>query len=161
MIRIGIESRLDYLVRLEVGGIWLSPIYQSPMADFGYDISDFTKIDPIFGTMDDFVSLINSAHSKGHSWVLKFHATWSAYLQDNILKDTVTYESLSGIKLIMDFVPNHSSDQHEWFKRSLRREDPYTDYYVWVDPKGFNETTNEPIPPSNWVNIAESKWILE
>ena len=79
------------------------------------------------------------------------------YLQDNILKDTVTYESLSGIKLIMDFVPNHSSDQHEWFKRSLRREDPYTDYYVWVDPKGFNETTNEPIPPSNWVNIAESK----
>jgi len=67
LIRIGIESRLDYLVQLEVGSIWLSPIYQSPMADFGYDISDFTKIDPIFGTMDDFVSLINSAHSKGHS----------------------------------------------------------------------------------------------
>ena len=67
LIRIGIESRLDYLVQLEVGGIWLSPIYQSPMADFGYDISDFTKIDPIFGTMDDFVFLINTAHSKGYS----------------------------------------------------------------------------------------------
>ena len=57
----------------------------------------------------------------------------------------------------MDFVPNHSSDQHEWFKRSLRREDPYTDYYVWVDPKGFNVTTNKPIPPSNWVNNAQSR----
>ena len=51
----------------------------------------------------------------------------------------------------MDFVPNHSSDQHEWFKKSVNREDPFTNYYVWVDPKGFNETTNEPIPPSNWV----------
>ena len=51
----------------------------------------------------------------------------------------------------MDFVPNHSSDQHEWFQKSVNRDDPYTNYYVWVDPKGFNETTNEPIPPSNWV----------
>ena len=63
---IGIESKLDYLVNLGVGGIWLSPIYKSPMADFGYDISNFTEIDPIFGTMDDFLSLINAAHSKGH-----------------------------------------------------------------------------------------------
>ena len=51
----------------------------------------------------------------------------------------------------MDFVPNHSSDQHDWFKKSVKKEEPYTNYYVWVDPKGFNETTNEPIPPSNWV----------
>ena len=62
----GIESKLDYLVELGVGGIWLSPIYKSPMADFGYDISDYMAIDPIFGTMDDFVSLVESAHSKGH-----------------------------------------------------------------------------------------------
>ena len=51
----------------------------------------------------------------------------------------------------MDFVPNHSSNQHDWFKKSVLKEEPYTNYYVWVDPKGFNETTNEPIPPSNWV----------
>ena len=63
---LGIESKLDYLVELGVGGIWLSPIYKSPMADFGYDISDYMAIDPIFGTMDDFVSLVESAHSKGH-----------------------------------------------------------------------------------------------
>ena len=53
----------------------------------------------------------------------------------------------------MDFVPNHSSDQHDWFKKSVRKEKPYTNYYVWVDPKGFNETTNEPIAPSNWVTF--------
>ena len=52
----------------------------------------------------------------------------------------------------MDFVPNHSSDQHEWFQKSLKREYPYTDYYVWVNATGFNDTTNEPIPPSNWVS---------
>ena len=62
----GIESKLDYLVKLGVGGIWLSPIYKSPMKDFGYDISNFIAIDPIFGTMDNFVSLVTSAHSKGN-----------------------------------------------------------------------------------------------
>ena len=62
---IGIESKLDYLVDVGVGGIWLSPIYKSPMKDFGYDISNFLDIDPIFGNMDDFTSLVSSAHSKG------------------------------------------------------------------------------------------------
>lgn len=89
------------------------------MKDFGYDISDFRDIDPIFGTMADFNSLLESAHSKG-------------------------------LKLVMDFVPNHSSDEHEWFLRSLQREDPYTDYYVWQDPAGFDGNGN-PIPPNNWV----------
>ena len=56
-----------------------------------------------------------------------------------------------GLKLIMDFVPNHSSDQHEWFKKSERKEDPYVDYYVWAQPKGFNDT-GDPIPPNNWVS---------
>ena len=97
----------------------MSPIYQSPMVDFGYDISDFQAIDPIFGTIEDLQSLIISAHNVG-------------------------------VRVILDFIPNHSSDQHEWFLKSLKREDPYTDYYVWVDPKGYDEEGN-PIPPSNWV----------
>ena len=59
-----------------------------------------------------------------------------------------------GMKMVMDFVPNHSSDQHEWFKKSLNREDPYTDYYVWANATGFNATTNEHIPPSNWVSCS-------
>ena len=59
------------------------------------------------------------------------------------------------IKIIMDYVPNHSSDEHECFLKSLQREDPYTDYYVWVDPKGFDEDGN-PIPPSNWVSFGVS-----
>ena len=78
------------------------------MKDFGYDISDFVEIDPIFGNLDDFKSLVNTAHRRG-------------------------------IKIIMDFVPNHSSDEHEWFQKSLKREEPYTDYYVWANPKGFHE----------------------
>ena len=64
---------------------------------------------------------------------------------------SVSRDTLPGIKVIMDYVPNHSSDQHEWFEKSLRKEEPYTDYYVWVDPKGFDED-GEPIPPSNWVS---------
>ena len=123
----GIESHLDYLVYLNVGGAWISPIYKSPMKDFGYDISDFKDIDPIFGTIDDFKSLVDTAHYKG-------------------------------LKIIMDFVPNHSSDEHEWFQKSLKREEPYTDYYVWVDPKGFDEN-GDPIPPSNWVShFRYSAW---
>lgn len=123
----GIESELDYLVNLGIETIWLSPIYKSPMKDFGYDISDFRDIDPIFGTMADFNSLLESAHSKG-------------------------------LKLVMDFVPNHSSDEHEWFLRSLQREDPYTDYYVWQDPAGFDGNGN-PIPPNNWVSVFRySMW---
>ena len=126
------------------------------MADFGYDISDFTQIDPIFGTMDDFISLVNSAHSKGNEIDLvnspreiKNHSNILIFL----LKPMPLLIVILGIKLIMDFVPNHSSDQHEWFEKSLRKEEPFTDYYVWVEPKGFNESTNEPIPPSNWVSI--------
>ena len=115
----GIESRLIHLSNFN-GSIWLSPIYQSPMVDFGYDISNFTAIDPVFGTIEDLRSLITKAH-------------------------------LYGIRVVLDFIPNHSSDQHPWFQKSLRREDPYTDFYIWADPKGFDEN-GIPIPPSNWVN---------
>ena len=62
---------------------------------------------------------------------------------------------ITGLKIIMDYVPNHSSDEHEWFLKSLQSVEPYTDYYVWVDPKGFDEDGN-PIPPSNWVSFGIS-----
>jgi glycosidase len=116
----GIEQRMSHLANFNGGSIWLSPIYQSPMVDFGYDISDFKAIDPIFGTFEDFTSMIEAAHQYG-------------------------------IRVVLDFIPNHSSDQHEWFHKSVMREDPYTDFYVWVDPKGYDNDGN-PIPPSNWVS---------
>ncbi|CAL8149196.1 unnamed protein product [Orchesella dallaii] len=123
----GIISRVNYFVELGVEAIWISPIYQSPMADFGYDISNFTNIDPLFGTLDDFKQL-------------------SELLREN------------GIKLIMDFVPNHSSDLHPWFNASVHREGKYADYYVWKDPKGF-DAEGKPIPPNNWTSVfAGSMW---
>ena len=83
----GILSRLDHLAALGVDAVWISPIYPSPMADFGYDVSDYTGIDPLFGTLDDFDRLIAAAHARG-------------------------------LRVILDFVPNHSSDQHPWFVES-------------------------------------------
>src|SRR5450755_3861339 len=80
----GILQRLDYLVHLGGDAIWISPIYQSPMADFGYDVADYCSVDPIFGTLRDFDRLLEEAHRRG-------------------------------LKVILDFVPNHSSDQHPWF----------------------------------------------
>ena len=107
------------LAEIGVEAVWISPFFTSPMIDFGYDISNFTNVDPIFGTMDDFKSLLNLAHERE-------------------------------LKILLDFVPNHSSEEHEWFKKSVAKEDPYTDFYVWADPKGFDENGN-PIAPSNWV----------
>ncbi|XP_065203783.1 maltase 2-like [Planococcus citri] len=123
----GIEEQASYFKDTGIGAVWLSPINKSPMIDMGYDISDFTAIDPIFGTMEDFVSLQKKLDSLG-------------------------------IKLILDFVPNHSSDQHEWFKKSVKKVNPYTNYYVWRDPKGWlNETA--PAPPNNWVSLfGGSAW---
>ena len=115
----GIESRLDYLAEIGIETVWLSPIFTSPMKDFGYDISNFTDIDPIFGTLDDFKSLLALAHERN-------------------------------LKIVLDFVPNHSSDEHEWFKKSVAKEEPFTDYYVWADSKGVDEN-GAPIPPNNWV----------
>lgn len=91
--------------------------FQSPMKDFGYDISDFYDVDPIFGTLADLEELFEKATEKG-------------------------------IKMILDFVPNHSSDQHEWFKRSAKREQPYDDFYIWRNGKNNNKE-----PPNNWMSI--------
>ena len=112
----GIISRLDYLKELGVTMIWISPIYQSPMVDMGYDISDYQNIDPQFGTMEDFDELLHKANKLG-------------------------------IKIIMDLVVNHTSDQHEWFKKALA--DPkskYRDYYIF-------KTTKDGKVPNNWRAI--------
>lgn len=116
----GIISKLDFLVELGVGGTWLSPVFKSPMKDFGYDISDFYGVDPLFGTMEDMEELFHQANAKG-------------------------------VKIILDFVPNHSSIECEWFKKSVKRIEPYTDYYVWHDGKNESGVRK---PPNNWVSTA-------
>ncbi|MFH0263666.1 alpha-glucosidase [Vibrio barjaei] len=99
----GIRSKLDYLTELGVDVIWLSPVYQSPMDDNGYDISDYQAIAPEFGTMEDMDALLAEAKERG-------------------------------IKIVMDLVVNHTSDEHEWFKRACEsKTSPYRDYYVWRD----------------------------
>lgn len=113
----GVISKLDHLVDTGVNGVWLSPIMESPQIDQGYDISNYYKIDPRFGTLEDLKLLIEKAHE-------------------------------NGIKIIMDFVPNHTSDMHEWFKASENRTEGYEDYYVWVD--GTPDR-----PPNNWVRKYE------
>ncbi|ODM93752.1 Maltase A3 [Orchesella cincta] len=123
----GVEEKLEYFKHLGVDTLWLTPMYPSPMVDFGYDISDFIGIDPIFGTMEDFKKLLRSMKDKD-------------------------------MKLILDFVPNHTSDQHEWFKMSVLRQEPYTDYYVWQSPKEY-DINGEPTPPSNWRSVfGGSAW---
>ncbi|XP_014663087.1 PREDICTED: alpha-glucosidase-like [Priapulus caudatus] len=134
----GIEARLDHVTSLNVRAAWLSPIYESPMKDFGYDISDFVSIDPIFGTMGDFDSLLEAMHKKG-------------------------------LKVIMDFVPNHTSDLHRWFTES-KKIDPnnYTDYYIWADKRDCKTLickdacmNMEPqgCPPNNWLSaFGGSAW---
>lgn len=111
----GITARLGHVADLGAGAIWLSPFYRSPMADFGYDISDHCAVDPLFGTLDDFDTLVSTAHGLG-------------------------------LRVLLDFVPNHTSDQHPWFAASRSsRHDPQRDWYVWRDPAPDGG------PPNNWV----------
>lgn len=113
----GIASRLDYLGWLGVDAVWLSPFYPSPMADFGYDISDHCAVDPTFGTLEDFDGLLEEAHRRG-------------------------------IRLIVDYVPNHTSDEHPWFLESRSsRESPKRDWYIWADPAPDGS------PPNNWQSV--------
>jgi alpha-glucosidase len=122
----GITSRLDYLHDLGVDAIWISPMYPSPLVDFGYDISDYTAIDSLYGTLADFDRLVSEAKKRN-------------------------------IRVIMDFVPNHSSDQHLWFKESRSsRTNPKRDWYIWRDGKGPGE------PPNNWQSwFGHSAWKLD
>ncbi|UZJ43464.1 alpha-glucosidase family protein [Marinimicrobium sp. C6131] len=113
----GIIDKLDYIASLGVDAIWVSPFFKSPMKDFGYDISDYRDIDPIFGNLDDFDRLIERAHAKG-------------------------------IKIIIDQVLSHTSDQHAWFEESRQcRDNPKADWYVWADPR------EDGTPPNNWLSI--------
>ena len=111
----GVTARLDHLQWLGVDAVWLSPVYPSPMADFGYDISDYTAIDPVFGILGDFERLVDEAHRRG-------------------------------LKVLLDFVPNHSSDRHPWFVQSRSsRDSEKRDWYVWRDPAPDGG------PPNNWL----------
>ncbi len=113
----GIASRLDYLKSLGVEGLWLSPFFKSPMKDFGYDVADYTNVDPLFGTLDDFDALLAKAHE-------------------------------AGLKLTIDQVYSHTSDQHEWFRESRTSKDnPKADWYVWADAKPDGG------PPNNWISL--------
>jgi alpha-glucosidase len=119
----GVIDRLPYLRALGIDAIWLSPIFPSPMADFGYDIADYIGIDPLFGTMADFDALIEAAHG-------------------------------AGLKIILDLVPNHTSDQHPWFIESRRsRDSAKRDWYIWREPRADGG------PPNNWLSeFGGSAW---
>jgi alpha-glucosidase len=111
----GIITRLDYLQWLGIRAIWISPIYPSPMADFGYDISDYQNIHPIFGTLEDFDELVREIHARD-------------------------------MKLILDLVPNHTSDRHPWFLESKSsRDNPKRDWYIWRDARADGGV------PNNWL----------
>ncbi|HEX8695796.1 MAG TPA: alpha-amylase family glycosyl hydrolase [Longimicrobium sp.] len=119
----GIAARLDYLRWLGVDAIWISPFYPSPMRDFGYDVTDHTGVDPLFGTLADFDALLAEAHARG-------------------------------LRVILDYIPNHTSDLHPWFVESRSsRESPKRDWYIWRDaaPGGG--------PPNNWISaFGGSAW---
>lgn len=119
----GITARLDYLKWLGIDAIWISPCFRSPMKDFGYDVSDYRDIDPLFGTMADFDRLLEETHRRG-------------------------------LRLILDFVPNHTSDHHPWFLESRSsRDNPKRDWYIWRDAKPDGS------PPNNWLaNFGGNAW---
>ncbi len=113
----GITDRLNYIADLGIDGLWISPCFESPMKDFGYDVSDYRKIDSLFGSNQDFDVLLKKAHD-------------------------------FGIKVIVDMVMSHTSDQHMWFKESrLGNDNRKKDWYVWTDPKPDGS------PPNNWQSI--------
>lgn len=117
----GVLEKLDYIKSIGCNAIWFSPIYPSPQADYGYDISDYKNINPEYGDLKLFKKILDEAHKRG-------------------------------MKVIMDLVVNHTSDEHEWFKQSkLSKDNPYHDYYFWRDGKGKNGKK----PPNNWLSTFE------
>ncbi|CUA71386.1 hypothetical protein RSOLAG22IIIB_04601 [Rhizoctonia solani] len=123
----GIQSKLEYIRNLGVNVIWLSPIYRSPQKDMGYDISDYQDVDPMYGTLGDWDSLLKETHK-------------------------------AGMRMIMDLVVNHTSDQHSWFKESRSsKSNPKRDWYIWRPPK-FDAEGNRK-PPNNWAgHFGGSVW---
>lgn len=121
----GLTERLPYIKKLGADVIWLNPIYKSPDFDNGYDISDYRSVQPVYGDMDQFETMLATAHKLG-------------------------------LKLLMDLVVNHTSDQHEWFQKSRQSKDnPYSDYYIWRDPVDGHE-------PNNWGSYFNgSTWTFE
>ena len=119
----GITRKLDYIASLGVDAVWISPIFQSPMKDFGYDVSDYRNVDPLFGTLADFDALVTKAHQLG-------------------------------LKVMIDQVLSHSSDQHPWFRESrASRDNPKADWYVWADARPDGS------PPNNWLSVfGGSSW---
>src|SRR5260370_10782408 len=122
----GITSRLNYLKDLGRDAIWITPMYPSPQVDFGSDISDYTAIDPQYGTIEDFDQLVSEAKKRN-------------------------------IRIIMDYVPNHTSDQNKWFLESRSsRTSPKRDWYIWRDGKGPGK------PPNNWESwFGHSAWTFD
>ena len=122
----GISSKMSYLHNLGVDAIWISPCYPSPQVDFGYDVSDYENIDPMYGTLADFDGMVAEGRKQN-------------------------------VKIILDFVPNHTSDQHPWFLDSKSsRTSAHRDWYIWRDGKGPGK------PPNNWISIfGGSAWTLD
>ncbi len=122
----GVRHRLDHLAELGVDALWLSPIYPSPMADFGYDVADYCDVDPNFGGLADFDALVADCHERG-------------------------------LRLIVDFVPNHTSDRHPWFLESRAgRDRRRRDWYLWRDPAADGG------PPNNWLSsFGGPAWTLD
>jgi len=122
----GISSKMSYLHDLGVDAIWISPCYPSPQVDFGYDVSDYESIDPMYGTLADFDGMVAEGKKQN-------------------------------VKIILDFVPNHTSDQHPWFLDSKSsRTSAHRDWYIWRDGKGPGK------PPNNWISIfGGSAWTLD
>ncbi|KAL7025501.1 hypothetical protein ACKWTF_013496 [Chironomus riparius] len=118
---LGIASEVPYLAEIGMDGVWLSPIMDSPQADYGYDISNYRDISKEYGNLSDFDVLAQACKA-------------------------------NNIKLILDLVPNHSSNKHEWFTKSENREPGYENYYVW-HPGTFDPVTGQHIPPNNWVSV--------
>ena len=113
---LGIIEKLDYVQTLGVNTIWLSPIFASPMRDFGYDVSDYTDIHPDFGSLETVDALIDQVHRRG-------------------------------LRLLLDFIPNHTSDQHAWFLESeSARTNPRRDWYIW------REAGADGSAPNNWLS---------
>lgn len=119
----GITEKLPHIASLGVDAIWISPIMKSPMKDFGYDVSNYQEIDPLFGTLDDFKVMLDTAHSLG-------------------------------LKIIIDMIYSHTSNEHAWFKESrTSRDNPKADWYVWANPK------DDGSPPNNWLSVfGGSSW---